>query len=57
MPREKNQSQDSPNSDSRSLLLYHRSQNYPHKENSSDLRTDDNLWVHDLENIQDGSIW
>ena len=52
----KNQNQDSRNSDSWLLSLHHRSQNCRHKENSSDLRTDDNLWVQDLENMWDNAV-
>ena len=54
--RKKNQNQDSPNSDSRSLLLHYQSQSSYQEENSSDFRTDDNLWMQDLENMQDDSI-
>ena len=36
---------------------HYGSQNSCHEENSSDLRIDDNLWVQDLENTQDDSIW
>ena len=39
-----------------SLLLHHRSQNSSHDENSSDLKTDDNHWLQDLENMQKDSI-
>ena len=33
-----------------------RSQNSGHEKNSSLLRTDDSLWVEDLENVEDDSI-
>ena len=54
--RKKNQNQNSPNSDLWSLSFHHRAQNSSHEENSSDLRTDDYLWVQYLENIQNDSI-
>ena len=56
MPREKNQHQDSRNSDSRSLSFHHRSQSFYHEENSSDSGTDDRRWAQDPENVQDDSI-
>ena len=54
--RKKNKNQDSSNSDSRSLSLYHSSQNSCHEENSSYFRTHDNRWVQHLENMHDDSI-
>ena len=35
---------------------HYRSQNSCHEENSSDLRIDDNRWMQNLENVQDGPI-
>ena len=38
------------------ILGHYGSQNSHHEENSSGLITDDNLWMQDLENMQDDLI-
>ena len=50
------ENQDSPNSDSHSLLPHYQPQSSYHEENYSHLRIDDNRWMRDLENMLDDSI-